>query len=223
MNNLTEVKKDWKSIPYFKQYTPTKYYAILGCFIVCFELKAIMGWGMYRPYFFMYPLWKESLDAVLEYPILYITTLTKKGNTLNIPYKDHHKYFYDAYGFCENMYPFVFKKNVHFQEVLDFFHIFSNNYFVVNEFINSIRLIECEFYFLLFLNDYERIDKLIALINKKSKVWDMKLFNHWRGDYDRWLEGLISMTNDRDSFLKQIETNINSEKLRKLPRYNLIP
>ena len=47
--------------------------------------------------------------------------------------------------------------------------------------------------------------------------------DYWGKTYDEWLEGLISMTNDRDSFLKQIETNINSEKLRKLPRYNLIP
>ena len=223
MNNLTEVKKDWKSIPYFKQYTPTKYYAILGCFVVGFRLEAVNGWNKYRPYFVTYPLWKESLNAIFKYPLLYIITLTNKNTTLDIPYEKHHYYFPDVNECCKSLYPFAFKRNVHYQEVLDFFTRFSNNYFVVNELINSIRLIECEFYFLLYLNDYERIDKLIALINKKSKVWDMKLFNHWRGDYDRWPEGLISMTNDRDSFLKQIETNINSEKLRKLPRYNLIP
>ena len=54
MNNLTEVKKDWKSIPYFKQYTPTKYYAILGCFVVGFRLEAVNGWNKYRPYFVTY-------------------------------------------------------------------------------------------------------------------------------------------------------------------------
>ena len=44
-----------------------------------------------------------------------------------------------------------------------------------------------------------------------------------RGDYETWLHNLISLKCKREHILKQIETNINSEKLRKLPRYNLIP
>ena len=64
---------------------------------------------------------------------------------------------------------------------------------------------------------------VILVKNNNEDIDKMKSINYWGKTYDEWLEGLISMTNDRDSFLKQIETNINSEKLRKLPRYNLIP
>ena len=82
---------------------------------------------------------------------------------------------------------------------------------------------ECKWFFLLYINDNKGLKELLKYIRNNKDTERMKSINFWGKTYDEWLESLISMTNDRDTFLKQIEININSEKLRKLPRYNLIP
>ncbi len=221
MNNLTEVKKDWKSIPYFKQYTPTKFYAILGCFIVGFDLKALRGWEEYRPHFVMYPLWKNSVNDCLHHSYLLTPIKDKKGLDFNIPYFHHHEHFVDFVSQCHNRISFIFEKNISSEIIRNYLGNYSNNLFIRNIPVLQAYVVECVFCFSLFIGT--DMHKVFYNMLQTCDKWDKKKFIYWGKTYDEWLESLISMTNDRDSFLKQIETNINSEKLRKLPRYNLIP
>ena len=222
MNNLTEVKKDWKSIPYFKQYTPTKYYAILGCFVVGFNLISIPGHGEYRPHFVIYPLWKNTLKEVFSYPFVCLSVKDNKNLDYDIPYINHHCYFIKLISYCKEQFEFIFHNDINAREIYNFFYHYSKSYYI-NNLRNKVLLFECELFFSLYMNNLIGIEKVLNRIEEDSDKLNMKKIDYWGKTYDEWLEGLISMTNDRDSFLKQIETNINSEKLRKLPRYNLIP
>lgn len=223
MNNLTEVKKDWKSIPYFKQYTPTKYYAILGCFVVGFNLISIPGHGEYRPHFVIYPLWKNTLKEVFSYPFVCLSTIDEKGLDIDIPYDCHTLYFSLFMHCCERQFDVFFNAKISVKNILFYLNIRQQDRIAQINVINKILLLECKWFFLLYINDNKGLKELLKYIRNNKDTERMKSINFWGKTYDEWLESLISMTNDRDTFLKQIEININSEKLRKLPRYNLIP
>ena len=222
MNNKTEMKKDWGSVPYLKPYTATKYYAVMGCYLLGFDLESITCTGFYRTNFKIFPLWKKSVKDCFHYPFVYISVKDNKNLDYDIPYINHHCYFIKLISYCKEQFEFIFHNDINAREIYNFFYHYSKSYYI-NNLRNKVLLFECELFFSLYMNNLIGIEKVLNRIEEDSDKLNMKKMDFWGKTYDEWLESLISMTNDRDTFLKQIEININSEKLRKLPRYNLIP
>ena len=222
MNYNSEIIKDWSSLGYFRRFTPQKYYAVCGCFIIGFELSSARCDGYYRTYFVMYPLWKKTIKDCMHHPYFYRCIENYKGRDLEIPYTDHHNHFSKSIIEIKNELGFIFN-NISIKEIYTFLEKKYNE----PEFrfvpVLQAYIFVCELCLFVFVNDEKIINIVLEDIKKKSKGWNIDKFKYWGNNFNEWYNELIKIRDNREQFLKQIETNINSEKLRKLPRYNLIP
>ena len=64
MKDETIIKNEW--IKHFKltALSNSKFYKIVGCFMIGFELFKIPHRGLIQPYFVLYHLWRENIKNV---------------------------------------------------------------------------------------------------------------------------------------------------------------
>ena len=222
MNYNSEIIKDWSSLGYFRRFTPQKYYAVCGCFIIGFELSTVRCEGFYRTYFVMYPLWEKTVKECFRYPYIFKCIDNKNGLDLEIPFKDHHVHFIKSIADIKRDLSFLFRGDLSAKEMYIYLERLATDMEFHYRPVIQAYILVAELYLSIFVNDKKKDNDILNKIIKKSMDWDLNNFRYW-GNFDEWYKEILSLKDKREEILKQIETNINSEKLRKLPRYNLIP
>jgi hypothetical protein len=215
-----EIKKkvieDWQNaMPQLCLYAQDKLYKVVGSIIVGLELIKLPRAKEYRPHFVIYPLWKKDVKSNLDYPILIKEFYNKKGLQYSIPYENHSSFFNDVLNSIKKQSPLPFEGNIFLKKLMFLLDDHSQKpplSAAPNSYLQAV-LQEAKLKIALSISS-EEAQSILEQINKRS--WDVSHFKACGVNVSNWLQSLQEVINNRDEFLKQIETNKQDKKLAKL-------
>ena len=219
-----EVKKkvieDWQNaFPQLTMYAQNKLYKIVGSCIIGIELIKSPHTESYSPYFVIYSLcgnrMGNDIKACLAAPIILRDFKNKKGFQYDIPYEKHGMFFDDVLDSIKKQSPLSFEGNISFKKLIAVLDEYSKTpplSAAPNSYLQAV-LQEAKLKIALSISS-EEAQNVLEQINKKS--WDIKSFNMWNIDMNKWLQSLKDTITNRGDFLKQIEVNKQDKKIAKL-------
>ncbi len=217
--DLKESKKkvieDWQNA-FFNliKFAPNKFYKIVGCTIIGIELIKLPNMEKYRPYFVLYGLWKKDIKECLNFPILMNEFYNKRQLQYDIPYDNHTILFNEIVETIKVQSPLTFEGDISLKKMFSVIEeYYKNPKFGIahNSYLNAV-LMEDKLKIALYKS--EKVDDIIQSIRKKE--WDLNHFKACKIDVNIWFKSLEEIINNREEFLKQIETNKQDIKLAKL-------
>lgn len=215
-----EIKKnvigDWQNaFPQLSLYAQDKLYKVVGSIVVGLELIKLPRTEEYRPHFVIYPLWKKDVKSSLDYPILLKEYYNKKGLQYSILYEKHSAFFNDVLDSIKKQNPLPFEGNVASKKLMSVLDEYSKTPPLSAASTSYLQAVLQEAKLKIALSiSSEEAQNVLEQINKKS--WDIKSFNMWNIDINKWLQSLKDTITNRSEFLKQIEANKQDKKIAKL-------
>ncbi len=216
------VTESWRdAFPQLTTFTPTKFYKIVGPVIVGLELIRLPFAEEYRPYFIMYPLWREDAKACLEYPIVLQEFKNRKGLQFAIPYSRHDFYFAEMQERIKKQRPILFTENVSSKNLL----LLMDEYLKTSPTTSAsgsylqARFQEAMLKIALYQREEETAKSLLAQIQKRN--WDKAHFNLWNSNVSDWLQSLNEEIKRQNELIARVELNKQDKKMSKLKTHTL--
>jgi len=221
---IRKIDVDWKNaLPSLKEYARFKYYKIIGPLITGIELHKVPYLEKYRPYFVMYSLWGKSLKECWEEPPIYLEVSNSKNLQFFVPYMQHSKYFDECLASTLRESYISFSGDIRLSEILNGVDKYQRVPIVEAQGSPArARLLQFVIMCALYVNDAPTISRLVAEAVENKNIWDLSLFKHWFGGYDKWFESIRIQLDNRDEFMRQIEANKTDKKLARLNFSELI-
>lgn len=226
MDNKTKkvIKEEWlREFPDLSAYAQNKLYKLIGSFVCGIELINLPRSEDYRPHFVIYPLYKKNVKSCLEYPELIFQFYDSKKRQIDLSYKDVGEKLKKAISIVLNDLEISLKGSVSLNSFYNLIDNVQKNEVIYNSHSGkSASLLELKFHSALYVGNQNHIQNILSQIEQSSKNWDMNMFETWYGKFDLWFKGLKEKVNNRDEFLKQIETNKQDKKIEKLCSSELV-
>ena len=209
----SKVRNDWlQAFPELTAYSQINFYKIAGAVIYGVEIIKSSRSDRYRPFFDIYPLWKNDVLKCMKSSFLFIEIENKKNLQFNIPYNEHEKYFEEAV-FCTRKHiQMPFEGNVPLKSI---YKVIEQNA-PTHDASGIVKSYILKLHLLLYLERNKEIEKLLREIEKNRQKLLGSFFEHFFGSFDVWFQNLKESLSDRDKFLKQIEINKQDKKLQKM-------
>ena len=209
MKEETILKNEWINRYDLTAVTQSKYYKIVGCFAIGFELMKIRG--KIQPYFVIYPLWLEDVKECFGFSFLYHCIEDTKGLNYSLSISKMLEKKEEIFQNAEIYLNLDLKKNIHKDSLLKVIDTYSKKRYYVPSDQSSI--IEMKVYMATFLNDESLFEQAItdmeeAYANFKS------IFEEYYGKLDDCKNKLISVFSNRQAMLDKIEENIANGKIK---------
>ena len=209
MKEETILKNEWINRYDLTAVTQSKYYKIVGCFAIGFELMKIRG--KIQPYFVIYPLWEENVKKCLDFPSLYHCIEDSKGLNYSLLISKMLEKKEEIFQNAEIYLNLDLKKNIHKDSLLKVIDTYSKKRYYVPS--DQSAIIEMKVYMATFLNDESLFEQAItdmeeAYANFKS------IFEEYYGKLDDCKNNLISVFSNRQAMLDKIEENIANGKIK---------
>ena len=216
MKEETILKNEWVKRYDLTAVTQSKYYKIVGCFAIGFELMKIHG--KIKPYFVIYPLWLEDVKECFGFSFLYHCIEDTKGLNYSLSISKMLEKKEEIFQNAEIYLNLDLKKNIHKDSLLKVIDTYSKKRDYVPSDQSSI--IEMKVYMATFLNDESLFEQAItdmgdAFSNFKS------IFEEYYGKLDDCKNKLKSVFFNRQAMLDKIEENIANGKIK--ARVELLP
>lgn len=208
-----EIIDDWHDrFPILSPYTPSTLY-----------MKAdIVMWGLridqifskqYRIIFECLPLWEDTIQK-RNLPVFYTELLGKNRTQFFIDYASHDRLFQCASEFAEKQFGLFLKPKVEVSDVWKWLVQLSSSFIPEHNPINLHRILEFKLALALYLDDMNLMDKAKKEIDKEVRHWDVlhfqKLFSK---SPDEWRAELYAKFEDRDSFIRLVDSNMNDKRI----------
>lgn len=214
-----EIKKkvieDWQNaFPQLTLYAQDKLYKVVGSIIIGLELIKLPRADEYRPHFIAYPLWRESVKASLDFPIILKEYFNKKNLQYSIPYERHKAFFSDILESVKKQTPLSLEGDISFKKLMSVLDEYSKTpplSAAPNSYLQA-TLQEAKLKIALFIGVAEA-QSVLEQINKRN--WDLNHFKAFGVDVSEWLQSLQATISNSDEFLKQIEVNKQDKKIAK--------
>lgn len=208
MKEETILKNEWVKRFDLTAVTQSKYYKIVGCFAIGFELWKIRG--EIQPHFVIYPLWEEDVKECFWGPFLYHHIRDSKGLPYYLSISQMLEKKEEIFLNAENYLNFDMKKNIHKNDLLRFLDLYLERYDIP---FDQTIVIEMKTRMATFLNDESLFEQAItdmdeAYANFKS------IFEEYYGKLDDCKNNLISVFSNRQAVLDKIEENIANGKIK---------
>ena len=215
MKEETILKNEWVKRFDLTAVTQSKYYKIVGCFAIGFELMKIRG--DIHPYFVIYPLWEEDVKKCFWGPFLYHCIEDTKGLYYSLSISKMLEKQEEIFQNAEIYLNFDLKKNIHKNDLLRFLDLYLERYDIPYD---QRIVIEMKTRMATFLNDELLFEQTVA--NMESIYADKRIFmeKHFAKS-DDWKNFLVSVFSNRQAMLDKIEKNIANGKIKK--RIELLP
>lgn len=209
MKEETILKNEWINRYGLTAVTQSKYYKIVGCFAIGFELMKIHG--KIKPYFVIYPLWLEDVKECFGFSFLYHCIEDSKGLYYSLPISQMLEKKEEIFQNAEIYLNLDLKKNIHKDSLLKVIDTHSKKRYYVPS--DQSAIIEMKVYMATFLNDESLFEQAItdmeeAYANFKS------IFEEYYGKLDDCKNKLISVFSNRQAVLDKIEENIANGKIK---------
>lgn len=212
---------DWQlAFPELTLQAKSKLYKILGPVVVGLDLKKIPYSDEYRPYFVVYPLWKEDVKSCLNAPIILKQHYDRRGFQYSIPFQGDGVLFADAVNSVRNNTPISFDRDISLAEM---FQAIDNRTkeapleAAPNSYLQAVMQAS-KLEIALFL-DKGLAQTIFFEISQRN--WDLNHFAVCGVNLKDWLHSLQREIDTQSAFLKQIELNTQDRKLLRLKRSEL--
>jgi hypothetical protein len=212
-----KIMEEWlNEFPQFSAFSQNKLYKIVSCCVIGIELIKLPHSEEYRPYFVIYPLWKNDIKSCLDVPVLMKEFYNKKGLQFNIPYSRHNVYFMDVVSRIKEQHYSLIEENGTLESLFEFVSSCFGDILVRSNSAQQAKLFELEFHAALYVGNQTQIQNVLSQIKKESKNWNMQMFEFWNGKYELWFQSLQEKFNDQTVFFKQVENNKQDRKMKGL-------
>ena len=209
MKEETILKNEWINRYGLTAVTQSKYYKIVGCFAIGFELMKIRG--EIQPFFVIYPLWEENVKKCLDFPSLYHCIEDSKGLNYSLSISKMLEKKEEIFQNAEIYLNLDLKKNIHKDSLLKVINTYSKERYSVLPDQSSI--IKMKAHMATFLNDESLFEQAIVDMEIAYAKYN-SFFEKYFGTLDDWKNNLISVFSNRQAMLDKIEENIANGKIK---------
>ena len=209
MKEETILKNEWVKRFDLTAVTQSKYYKIVGCFAIGFELMKIHG--KIKPYFVIYPLWLEDVKECFGFSFLYHCIEDTKGLYYSLSISKMLEKKEEIFLNAENYINFDLRKNIHKDTLLKVINAYSNERY--SEPPAQYATIEIKAHMATFLNDESLFEQTIVDMEIAYAKYN-SIFEKYFGTLDDWKTSLTSVFSNRQAMLDKIEENIANGKIK---------
>lgn len=216
MKEETILKNEWINRYDLTAVTQSKYYKIVGCFAIGFELMKIRG--EIQPHFVIYPLWLDNVKRCFWGPFLYHCIEDTKGLNYSLPISKMLEKQDEIFLNAEIYLNLDLKKNIHKDSLLKVIDTYSKERYYVPS--DQSAIIEMKVYMATFLNDESLFEQAITDMGEAYSNFK-SIFEEYYGKLDDCKNKLKSVFFNRQAMLDKIEENIANGKIK--ARVELLP
>lgn len=213
---VKNIVNDWqKQFPILSPYTPSTLYAKAGIILIGLRLDKVMS-NTYRVILEILPLWVQEKRKI-SIPVFFVELFDKKGGQFFIQYQ-LHKYLFEKATECANQqFGFILRENIWANDIFRLIDSFSSTLITKHNPIDWHRLFELKLALAFYLGRVDLIDTVKAEIEKETKYWNEKEFNHlFMKSIEEWKSDLYQKMGNRETFMKQVQLNMDDKKIAKL-------
>lgn len=208
-----EIIDDWQErYPILSPYTPSTLYMKADIVLWGLRIDKIFS-KQYRIIFECLPLWEDSIQQ-RNIPVFYTELRGKNGTQFFIDYSSHDRLFQSASEFAEKQFGLFFQPEVVVSDVWQWLNQLSSSFIPKHNPIRLYRVFEFKVVLALFLDDMKLMDQVKKEIDTEIRHWDVlhfqKLFSKFP---DEWRAELYAKFEDRDSFIRLVDSNMNDKKI----------
>lgn len=209
-----EIIDDWqKRFPVLSSYTPSTFLYMKADLVLWgLRIEQIFS-KQYRIIFECLPLWENSIQQ-RNIPVFYTELKGEDGTQFFIDYSSHNRLFQSASDFAEKQFELFFRPEVVASDVWKWLDQLSSSFIPKHNPIKLYRIFEFKVALALFLEDVKLKEQAQKEIDTEIRHWDVlhfqKLFSK---SPDEWRAELYAKFEDRDSFIRLVDANMNDERI----------
>ena len=208
-----EIIDDWQErFPVLSSYTPSTLYMKADLVLWGLRIEQIFS-KQYRIIFECLPLWENSIQQ-RNIPVFYTELKGEDGTQFFIDYSSHNRLFQSASDFAEKQFGLFLRPEVVASDVWKWLDQLSSSFIPKHNPIKLYRIFEFKLALALFLDDMKLMDRAKNEIDTEIRHWHVWHFQKiFSKSPDEWRAELYAKFEDRDSFIRLVDANMNDERI----------
>lgn len=208
-----EIIDNWQErFPILSPYTPSTLYMKADIVLWGLRIDQIFS-KQYRIIFECLPLWEDTIQK-RNIPVFYSELWGKNRTQFFIDYTSHDRLFQSASDFAEKQVGLFFKDKVAVSDVWKWLDQLSSSLIPIHNPISLYRIFEFKLALALYLDDMNLMDKAKKEIDKEVRHWNVLRFQKlFSKSTDEWRAELYAKFEDRDSFIRLVDSNMNDKRI----------
>ncbi|MGN7706892.1 hypothetical protein [Chryseobacterium sp. 22543] len=205
----------------FSQLTPynkDKFYKIVGPVVIGLEILKLPRAETYRPHFAIYPLWERDESTCMKGPLLFKQIKRENGFQFDIPYSDHKSWKEEAFR-CTTSQTISMNDDVHIEDI---YELADQQLKMATGPADAAAKYLLKLFSAVYISDWTRTENILDELQLEGSTWNPLGFDFVYGPFEKWYKSLEEMVRNRDRFLMQISHNLESNKLSKMKRSELL-
>lgn len=216
------IVNDWKKqFPILSQYTPSTLYAKADIILIGLRLDKVMS-DTYRLILEILPLWVQEKRKI-SIPVFFVELFNKDGGQFFIKYQ-LHKYLFESAAECANQqFGLILQENIWANDIFQLINSFSSTHITKHNPVDWHRLFELKLALAFHFGRANLINTIKAEIENETKYWNEKEFNRiFMKSIEEWKIDLYQKMENRETFIKQVQLNMDDKKISRLKRIHII-
>ena len=214
MKEETIIKKDWCNYFGLTPISQSKYYKIVGCFVVGFELIRIPNRGLIHPHFVIYPLWRENFKLCMKTPYHLYGFRDKKNLQAQMSPNELIKKEEEVFDIANNYIGYNIKVDIPSIVIYNLMNKYQPN--EVNDPWRLMVVAESNIYQSVYMNDRDMFTQAISAMDDVFIRINphLRLVESIYGKYEKRKELFVSLFEKQASIVELIEKNANDSKIK---------
>ncbi len=215
MKESTVLKNEWCKYYDLTPLSPSKFYKIVGCYILGFEIIKIPNRGIAQPHLAVYPLWKDDIKQCLKTPYQLYGLENKRGLQVKLPIAELLEERDIVFGLFDEYIGFDIKKNINSNDMLKLMD--KCDRFMYNNPWRLMDVSDAKIYQSAYIGDKDMFDKCIEelteiylRINKHIELVESRY-----GDLNERRVFLQSLFDKREAIIDKVKVNAVNSKIKK--------
>lgn len=216
------IVNDWKKqFPILSQYTSSTLYAKADIILIGLRLDKVMS-DTYRLILEILPLWVQEKRKI-SIPVFFVELFDKDGRQFFIKYQ-LHKYLFKAAAECANQqFGLILQENIWANDIFRLINSFSSTHITKHNPVDWHRLFELKLALAFYFGSANLINTIRTEIEDETKYWNEKEFNRiFMKSIEEWKIDLYQKMENRETFMKQVQLNLDDKKISKLKRIHVL-
>jgi len=203
--------------------TPSIFCYRVDCILMGMNLVKVPGRAGYKLFFSIYPLWRQTLKACLDYPLFLQSIADDKNMDYILPEDMNENDVDRALHLYQSQIPFNHSADVSFIGLREFLqYSIAHDVNIKSNFVLQMKIYEVLYGIALYRDDKETANNICKAISDNIIRWDDKIFQYWYGDKAEYLIRLMDFDSNRINLLNNVSLNLAEPKIGKLPQFSFI-
>lgn len=214
MKESTVLKNEWCKYYDLTPLSPSKFYKIVGCYILGFEIIKIPNRGIAQPHFVVYPLWSNDIKECLKAPYQLYGLKDKRRLQVKLPIAELLEERDNVFGLFDEYIGFDIKTSINSKELLKLIDKCDSGMY--NNPWRLMHLSDAKIYQSAYLGDKNMFDRSIEelteiylRINKHIQLVESRY-----GDLNERRVFLQSLFDKREAIIDKVKVNAVNSKIK---------